>query len=148
LKIDLDSLKDRMKPLVEESGFELAEVASLVAGGRQILRVYIFSPAGVTLDDCAVVSREISDLLDTQDLVSGRYTLEISSLGLDRPLVTSRDFQRRSGERVRITYDDGGKKRIAQGILKGCDGIIIRIENEETTISIPVDANPRGKILL
>ena len=148
MKIEVDGLKIRMKPLVEELGFELAELASLVIGGRQVLRLYIYSADGVTLDDCARVSREVSDLLDTDDPVSGRYTLEVSSLGLDRPLTTSRDFERRLGEKVKITFDDGGKKRMAQGILKGCDGVFITIENEKTTVSIPVDANPRGRILL
>lgn len=148
MKLDVERVKERMKPLVEETGFELAELTSLVTGGRQVLRLYIHSPAGVTIDDCARVSRDVSDLLDSQDLISGRYTLEVSSLGLDRPLVTSRDFQRRLGERIKVTYDDGGRKMMAQGILKECNGTSIRIESEKTTISIPVDANPRGRILL
>jgi ribosome maturation factor RimP len=148
LRIDVERLKGRMKLLVEEVGFELAELTSLVIGGRQVLRLYIYSPAGVTLDDCARVSRVVSDLLDSEDLISDRYTLEVSSLGLDRPLITSRDFKRRLGEKVKVIYDDGGRKRTAQGILKDCNGISIRIESKETTISIPVEANPRGRILL
>jgi ribosome maturation factor RimP len=64
--------------------------------------VYVDRPAGITLDECANLSRKIGDLLDMEDLIPGRYRLEVSSPGLDRPLVSGADFRRKIGEKVRV----------------------------------------------
>lgn len=148
VRVNAENLKSRLEPLIESLGFELAELTAPVIGGRQIIRIYIYSPNGVTLDDCARISRQVSDRLDTDDPVAGRYTLEVSSLGLDRPLTTPRDFRRRVGEKIAVTYNNGNGKKAVQGILKECDGSSIKIETGETIVDIPVDANPRGKILI
>ncbi len=148
LRVNVDDLKRRLEPLIEDSGFELAELAAPVIGGRQIVRIRIHSPDGVTLDDCARVSRHVSDRLDTDDPISRRFTLEVSSLGLDRPLITPRDFRRRLGEKISISYNNGNGKRTVQGILKDCDDLSVKIKMEETIVDIPVDADPRGKILI
>jgi ribosome maturation factor RimP len=147
LRVNVEDLKTRLEQLIEDSGFELAELTAPVVGGRQIVRIYIYSPDGVTLDDCARISRQVSDRLDTDDPVAGRYTLEVSSLGLDRPLTTLRDFRRRVGEKMAVTYNDGNGKKTIQGLLKECDGPSIRIETGETIVDIPVGAKLRGKIL-
>ena len=134
--------------MIEDSGFELAKMAAPVVGGRQIVRIYIYSPDGVTLDDCARVSRHVSDRLDTDDHISRRFTLEVSSLGLNSPLIKPRDFRRRIGEKIAITYNNGNGKKTVQGILKDCDDSSVKIETGETIVDIPVDADPRGKILI
>lgn len=147
-KTDLEELKNRLASMVEPAGFELAEIAAPMAGGRLILRLFIHSPAGVTLDDCATVSRIVSEKLDREDPIGRRYTLEVSSLGLDRPLLTTRDFERRVGETVQIAYNEAGIKKSITGILKDVAGNVIVIENEDGVTNIPVDANPRGKIII
>jgi ribosome maturation factor RimP len=147
-KPDLENLKKELSSTVESAGFELAEMAAPIIGGRLTLRLFIHSPAGVTLDDCAAVSRLVSERLDGEDPVTGRYTLEVSSLGLDRPLLTARDFQRRIGESVKVTYMDNGNKKTVAGILKNVVGNMIEIEDEDEITSIPVEANPRGKIVI
>lgn len=134
--------------MIEDSGFELAELTAPVVGGRHIIRIYIYSPDGVKLDDCTRISRQVSDRLDTDDSVSGRYTLEVSSLGLGRPLTEPRDFRRRIGEKVAVTYNSGNGEKTVQGILKECDSTFIKIETGETIVDIPVDAKPCGKILI
>lgn len=148
MKIDVDKLKGKLEAVTQGLGFELAELTAPVVGGRLILRAFIHSPGGVTLDDCARVSREISDYLDTEDLIETRYTLEVSSLGLDRPLLTKRDFQRRIGERVKASYVNNGVQRIIEGILIYCDNIDLKIDSGNETITIPLNANPRGKIII
>lgn len=148
LRVNVEDLRSKLEPLIEDAGFELAELKVPVVGGRQIIRLYIFSPDGVTLDDCARISRQVSDGLDTDDPVTGRYTLEVSSLGLNRPLTTPRDFQRRIGEEIAVTYDEGNGRITVQGILRECDDSSIKIEMEEKVVDIPVDTMPRGKILL
>ncbi len=112
------------------------------------MRVFIHSPRGVTLDDCARVSSAISDMLDTQDLIQSRFTLEVSSLGLDKPLLSLRDFKRRLGERVKVAYSAGNGQKDVEGILKDCSDSDVKIEVDGQTITIPVDANPRGKIII
>src|SRR2546422_6051348 len=102
----MSDVRDRLRGLlrggVEALGFELVE-AELVGGGHQpTLRVYIDSPQGITVDDCADVSRQISSILDVEDPIPGSYTLEVSSPGLDRPLVEPEDFRKRVGGTVKV----------------------------------------------
>jgi len=146
MRLDADELKSKLERSVSGLGFELAEISAPVVGGRQILRLFIYSPEGVSLANCARVSREVSDFLDTEDLIENRFTLEVSSLGLDRPLITLRDFQRRIGETVKVTYNDESGAKTASGVLDESDGLFIKIRTDKKTVIIPVDANPRGKI--
>jgi len=148
MRLDLQDLKRKLEPLITSLNYELAELSAPVVGGRQIVRLFIYSSDGVTLGDCARVSRAVSDYLDTEDPIGRRYNLEVSSLGLDRPLITPRDFQRRVGERVNVSYTDIGGTKSASGILDECDGSIIRIRMEKKTVTIPMDANPRGNIII
>jgi ribosome maturation factor RimP len=148
MKVDVESVRSRIQMVTEGLGFELADLSAPVVGGRLILRVYIHSPRGVTLDDCARVSLAVSDALDTADAINTRYTLEVSSLGLDRPLLTPRDYQRRIGEQVRVTYTLDGVTGKAEGKLVHGDDQSIQIERDGEIITIPVGANPRGKIII
>jgi ribosome maturation factor RimP len=148
MKIDVESIHDKIETIVTGLGFELAELSAPTVGGRLMLRVFIHTPKGVTLDDCANVSREISDMIDTEDLISSRFTLEVSSLGLDRPLLTPRDFMRRIGERVKVVYDHEKGQRTIEGILVFSDEFDVKIDVDGETITIPVGVNPRGKIII
>ena len=81
-------LRKLLQPPVVALGFELVDVELAGSHHSPTLRVYIDGPAGVNVDDCARVSRQLSALLDVEDPLPGQYTLEVSSPGLDRPLVT------------------------------------------------------------
>lgn len=133
----------RLEPVLAEQGYVLVEVELAGGlGGRPVLRLYIDKPpAGVTLDDCAAAAQVLGPLLDAEDLINGRYTLEVSSPGIDRPLRKPEDFVRFSGEAIRLTTHSPveGRKRF-KGVLRGfedglvlleCDGIScpIHIEN-------------------
>ena len=72
--------------LAEEEGYELVDVELLVMGGRRVVRVLLDRPGGVRIADCAAFSRRLSDCLDMNQTVQGRYSLEVSSPGIDRPL--------------------------------------------------------------
>jgi len=93
-----DTLAGRLRPVVEGQGCELWELEYAPRGSGGLLRLYIDSATGVTLDDCERVSRAVSEVLDAEDLVPGRYTLEVSSPGLDRPLREAAHFARFLGE--------------------------------------------------
>ena len=91
-----------ISPVVAEFGCELVEAQLVQRKANALVRVLIDKRGGVTIDDCAAISHQVSFLLDTQDTMDGRYTLEVSSPGLDRPLTTPADFRRKIGETVRL----------------------------------------------
>lgn len=79
-------------PIVEKNGFELWDVEYVKEGGNWYLRAYIDKPGGINVDDCEVVSRELSDILDEKDYIDEAYILEVSSPGLGRPLKKGKRF--------------------------------------------------------
>ncbi len=92
----------------EETNVSLVEADLFQAGKRKVLRLFIDKPEGVTIDDCSKVSRSLSDLLDSDpECISGAFTLEVSSPGLDRPLKSDADFKRNVGRLLRVTRSSG-----------------------------------------
>ena len=92
-------------PILEKYEFELVDVEYVKEAGTWYLRAYIDKPGGIAINDCEVVSRELSDLLDQKDFIDDSYILEVSSPGLGRPLKKERDFARSIGAEVEIrTY--------------------------------------------
>ena len=90
-------LRQLFEPVISLLGYELVGIEYHGQGGNTTLRVYIDAVEGVTLDDCAKVSRQLSGLLDVEDPIRERYTLEVSSPGLDRPLFTKDHFDSNKG---------------------------------------------------
>ena len=123
--------------LVSSLGMELVEVEYKRVGRAMVLRLFIDKEGGVTLDDCADVSREFSQLLDVEDFIREHYTLEVSSPGLDRPLKKEEDFVRYSGRLVKartfeLLPDSGGNNRKTfLGTLIGLDNGVVRIQLKE-----------------
>jgi ribosome maturation factor RimP len=107
------------EPLALAAGLELVDVQFRPEGGRTVLRLLIDrTGGGVTLDDLTRISRELGDVLDAHDAVPGRYHLECSSPGLNRPLLRAPHFQRALGERVRVqTRAPLGGRRHFRGTL-------------------------------
>ncbi len=102
-KIDVVSrVTELAEPLAASLGLELAEVEYKQEGARMVLRLFIDREGGVTLDDCAAVSRELAEILDVEDFIQSRYTLEVSSPGLNRPLKKPSDYERFTGRLVKI----------------------------------------------
>jgi ribosome maturation factor RimP len=91
-----------IEPIVDEMKFELVDVEYLSEHGRWVLRIYLDKEGGITLDECARVSREVGDLIDVKDIVEHKYVLEVSSPGLNRPLKREKDFQRAVGKKIKI----------------------------------------------
>ena len=123
-----------LQPIMEKNGFELWDVEYVKEGNNWYLRAYIDKPGGIMINDCEVVSRELSDILDTEDFIEGAYILEVSSPGLGRPLKKDKDFERSIGEEVEIrTYRAIDRQKEFVGILKEFDKetVTIQYENEE-----------------
>ena len=127
--------EELLMPLIEQHQFELVDVEYVKEGGNWYLRAYIDKPGGITVDDCEVISRALSDLLDEHDYIDDAYILEVSSPGLGRPLRKDKDFARSIGEEVEIrTFRAIQHQKEFTGILKDFnkETIIIELENEET----------------
>jgi ribosome maturation factor RimP len=95
-----ETLERLLRPVVEGLGFELWELEYSPRRGNALLRLYLDSERGVTVDDCATVSRAVSEVLDAHDPLPDRDELEVSSPGLERPLRTPEQFARYVGEQV------------------------------------------------
>ncbi|UCB53374.1 MAG: ribosome maturation factor RimP [Candidatus Zixiibacteriota bacterium] len=127
-----ETLREKIKPVVEREDLELVDLEFSRGGPESVLRVYVDRSTGVTVDQCASLSRQISDLLDMEDLIPGRYKLEVSSPGLDRPLVSGADFKRKIGEKVRVFLKENldGKTELVGEIrdLKE-ENVVLRLES-------------------
>ena len=119
-------------PLLAEHNFELVDVEYVKEGGNWYLRTYIDKEGGITVDDCEVISRTLSDWLDKEDFIADSYTLEVSSPGLGSPLKKDKDFERSMGEDVELRlYKPRDKQKEFAGILKGYDRETVTIETED-----------------
>src|SRR3569623_1398061 len=121
-------------------GYELVGVEHLPQGRHSVLRVYIDTDAGITVDDCERVSRQVSGVLDVEDLVRGHYLLEVSSPGLDRPLFTAEHYARFIGHKVklRLSLPLSGRRNFT-GLLQGVQDneVVVAIdEGEELRLSL------------
>lgn len=129
-------------------GYELVGVEQLPARRGSVLRVYIDHEDGVTVDDCARVSDQVSAFLDVENPIRGAYTLEISSPGFDRPLFTREHYERCSGSRVRIQLLRAldGRRRLT-GILKevGADEMVIDEDGNE--YHVPLEYIDTGRLV-
>ena len=142
-----DQLSELLAPLVAELGYELWELEFAPRAGGALLRVYIDAPNGISLDDCERVSRAISAALDETDPIPGRYTLEVSSPGLDRILRTQAHFERFAGEQVKLemTAPIEGRKRFAGRLVSVASGQIT-VEVEGARVDLPIAEIHRARL--
>jgi ribosome maturation factor RimP len=133
-----------VEPIVESEGMELIEVECHRMKSRWLVRLFIDKEGGVTVDDCARISDQVGDVLDVYDIPGGAYNLEVSSPGLDRPLVRDKDFVKYKGSKIKVrTHKLIEGKRNFRGILVdylqdeegryliiNSDGIFYRIRRE------------------
>ncbi|TDT61570.1 ribosome maturation factor RimP [Fonticella tunisiensis] len=128
LKIER-TVEDIALPVTEQLGYELVDVEFVKEEGEWYLRVYIDKENGVNLDDCANVSRILSDRLDEIDPIDYSYYLEVSSPGLDRPIKKEKDFERFSGRDIKIKlFSPLNGKKVYTGKLKGLEGDMVVFE--------------------
>jgi len=102
MALEIERVQQIAERVAASSGLELVEVEFRGGGKSRLLRFFIDKPGGVTHEDCANLSREVSTILDVEDVVPGSYLLEVSSPGLDRKLSRPADFERFTGSRVKI----------------------------------------------
>lgn len=119
-------------PLLEKHQFELVDVEYIKEAGNWYLRTYIDKEGGITVDDCEVISRKLSEWLDKEDFIEDSYIMEVSSPGLGRPLKKDKDFERSMGVEVEVKlYKARNKQKEYTGILKAYDKDTVTIELED-----------------
>ena len=141
-------LQELIEPSIIALGVELWGIEFLSQGKHSTLRVYIDSENGISVDDCAKVSHQVSGIMDVEDPITGNYTLEVSSPGMDRPLFTLEQFAAYAGShiqiRLRIAYE--GRRKF-KGILNGTEGddILVVVDDEE--YMLPIEYVDRANII-
>ncbi len=127
-------------PAVEALGVELLGIEYLSQGQHSVLRIYIDSEAGITVDNCADVSHQVSAVLDVEDPIRGEYTLEVSSPGADRPLFTAEHYRQVVGEQISVRLhapQDGPRKFKGELISIDEDGrITIEVDGIDYTLPL------------
>jgi ribosome maturation factor RimP len=136
-------------PVVEALGCEFWGLEYLSSGRSALLRIYIDrAEEGVTVEDCEKVSRQVSSLMDVEDPISGEYTLEVSSPGLERPLYNLEQFQRYVGEDValKLRFPYEGRRKF-KGRLNGVEGEDILLVVDDHEYLFPVDSVEKANVV-
>ena len=133
-------------PILASLGLEFVDLEFRAAGRTHVLCLYIDKPGGVNLDDCSEVSRELSLVLDVEDCIQDRYTLEVSSPGLERPLKRLEDFVRFEGRLAQIKTaelfqdEQGNRRKTFLGTIDGVEGELVVLHLKEGQVArIPFD---------
>jgi len=133
---------------VADSGFELVDLEYSPARGNSVLRLFIDKEGGITLDDCAKVSRAVGDALETEDPMPGSYRLEVSSPGVNRALRSERDFARYKGEPARVVLRRPVRgQRTVSGTIKWCeDGVVMLKSSSAEDFRVELDDIARAML--
>lgn len=141
----IDKIEELVQPILDDLKCELVDIEYQREQRGWVLRFFLDKDGGINLDDCAEASREISSLLDVEDIIGTAYNLEVSSPGIERPLKKIADFERFSGKLAKIKTIDsidpdnsGRKRKTFVGTLAGVDGQKILILLKKDAAAIPI----------
>lgn len=147
----LPALEARVEPTLEPMGFEVVRIALFGSEGRRTLQVMADRRDGsqISVDDCADISHALSAIFDVEEPVTGRYDLEVSSAGIDRPLTRLKDFVTYAGHEAKVETKIGvnGRRRF-RGILAGIDGENVKVKTDEDNAIIAFDNINSAKLVL
>ncbi len=146
----MDDKKDRIAAALEQplaaEGFELADVVLSQYRNNVLVRLFVYGEHGVTVDDCARLSRSVGLVIDGLDMFSDGYSLEVSSPGLDRPLTTARDFRFRIGETVLLTLRDRAKPE-TRAQLVSVSGSSVEFRNDDGSFTCELADIEKARIV-
>jgi ribosome maturation factor RimP len=135
-----------LEPAAADHGLELVAVEIAGGKGTPVVRVLLEREGGIDIDAIAGASRWISELFDAEDPIKGAYTLEVSSPGIDRPLVKRADFERFVGENVNLKVTIGDKRKSWQGVLLGMEGDDVVLEVDGERVKVPYDTVQKARL--
>ena len=138
-----------IEPIVKESNIELVDVEYKKMGKTWILRVYVDKRQGVTVYDCQKLSREIEDLIEVHELISGPYVLEVSSPGLDRPLKKETDFLRNKEKMIRVkTFSPIDNKKEVLGTIKDFTNETLFLKGDNGVLEVQLANIAQAKLII
>ena len=139
------TLEGILEPTLTGLGYELVDMQ--VSNRGRFLRIFMDKPGGITVEDCAAVSRHLSRVLEVEGIDYDR--LEVSSPGLDRPLRKAADFARFAGQRVdvRMRLADASGRRRYIGLLKGIEGATATVEVDGVPVALQLDGMDRARLV-
>ena len=142
----LQQLQSILAPVIEAMEYQCWGLEFISQGKHSVLRVFI--EQGITVDDCETVSRQLSAVLDVEDPISGEYTLEVSSPGMDRPLFTLEQFAAYAGHRVKVRMRVAvEERRNFQGVLKGVEDLDVVVQVDEYEYLLPIEFIDKANIV-
>jgi ribosome maturation factor RimP len=141
-------LETLLAPTVAALGLRVWGVEYLGQGKHSLLRIYIDRDEGVTIDDCELVSKQVSEVLDVEGTLTSSYTLEVSSPGMDRLLFKPEQYAESIGETVdvRLNYPFEGRRRVV-GALTGLENDEVVVQVEDSEYQIPLSNVQRARIV-
>jgi ribosome maturation factor RimP len=144
----IERLTALAQPILEEEGLELVELEFKRGAKRSLLRLFIDKPGGVTLDDCSLLSSQLGDLLDVEDLIPHRYILEVSSPGATRRLKRPEDYERSVGRLIDITTREPveGQTHLTGRLLAYADGRVSLDVPSKGQVTIGLEAIERARL--
>ncbi|MBC8184977.1 ribosome maturation factor RimP [candidate division KSB1 bacterium] len=146
--VSTEKIKALILPVLEFQDIDLVDIDLKGLPGNQVLRIFIDRENGVSLDLCTKVSRDVSDILDTEDIMKEKYRLEVSSPGFDRPLKTFKDFRRNVNRKIKIEYlNETNEQVISTGTIQTVDMNEVFLQEEKEIIKITLTKIQSAKIL-
>jgi ribosome maturation factor RimP len=142
------TVRESIERLVASEGYELVHVELKPAAGRPIFRIYIDRTGGVNLDDCQKISQQVSTMLDVEDPVSGAYTLEVSSPGLDRGLYKESDYQRFAGRKIRLVLREPhlGQRKYRVSLIGIESGLVRILDPVRGELEFPIQSIEKANL--
>lgn len=148
-KKTLTKIKEILEPVLKSQALELVDIELKRESMGMVLRLFIEKEGGIDIDTCCRVSKAISPLLDARDLIAGRYHLEVSSPGIERPLTRPDDFKRFIGSKALIkTIKPINERRRFTGILKAASNQAVIIACEKDLYEIPYELISRAHLVI
>lgn len=144
----ISRLEELIRPLVESQGSDLVELQyGQPKRGRGILRLFVDTPGGITIEELTRINRIVGGLLEVHDVIPGSYNLEVSSPGLTRALKKPEDYQRYIGRLVRVTTRAPREgSQVHSGILQGLEDGQVCLQEGESVLRIPLDEIARARL--
>ena len=150
-----NKIKQIIEPVIEDLGFGLVSIKSFGEGGHHTIQIMAENPetGRLGVDDCSKISREVSAVMDVEDPIEGRYKLEVSSPGIDRPLIKFDDYKRYCGFELKVEIDpplETGQKRFRgtiQSVNKEDDSVLI-LTDENQEVEFDVGRVSKAKLVL
>jgi ribosome maturation factor RimP len=135
-------------PELERLGFECVKLEVVGSARSPVVRIYIDKPGGVTVGECALASRTLALVLEQEDPFPGRYLLEVSSPGSNRPLVTEAHFQQFVGSEARVAVDRPGEGRITYtGRIRSCMNDVLTIDTDDGDVALALHEVARANLI-